>query len=214
MRRLSKNLWSTLDRNIGSCSRCMKTAFLAAFISWPPFVGLWLLWPNPTITELFLVLPVSLTALWVLHFITYAVRLAARHRTTPDVDTAKRRFFSIAGKAILASFFAATWLPFPAVAQQSSCGSDICPDDSWICCLPAAYNCCPATAPWMFISASRLCGGVMGGPRSQFCCFASEADARNYVERQIAADADSGRHDETNEVIQYFQCTGGGKVPY
>jgi hypothetical protein len=206
MRRLSENLWSTLNRNIGSCPRCMKTAFLAAFISWPPFIALWLLWPSPAIAALFLVLPVSLTALWVLHFITYAVRLTARQRTTPDVDTARRRFFFITGKAISTAFFAASWLPFSAVAQQSSCGSDICPDDSFICCLPAAYTCCPATAPWMFITAERLCMGIMGGPPSQFCCFASEADARSYIE-------DPRRSGAPLPFVQYYQCTGGSRVP-
>ncbi len=72
--RISK-LIAVLDRNLGRCPRCMKTACLCAAVSWPVFFALWLILPHEGLTKWLILAPIGLTALWLAHVATYAGRV-------------------------------------------------------------------------------------------------------------------------------------------
>jgi hypothetical protein len=118
--------------NIGRCSYCMRKAFLAMMASWAILVALiefslpgMLLVPVGVIS-------IALTALWLLHVITYASRASAKPLDAAEV-TARREVFNLFAKA-LAGAALATALPRLALAGSCSttCGSTrystSCPD--------------------------------------------------------------------------------------
>src|SRR6266849_3747835 len=149
-------VWSTLDRNLGRCPRCMKTAFLCAVLSSPLFlVGRlarldgWM--------ALILSVPIGLTALWLAHFVTYGARvlrkLRAEYASTPfeSAATSRRDFLWLLGTTMGLTVFATVGLPDVAFALRY-CGfvngKDLyCPDETPNCCR-SREACCPPDTGW------------------------------------------------------------------
>ncbi len=75
MTRFGVHLISFLDRNIGRCPRCMKSAFICAVASWPLYGALLMLQASTVLAEGAILLPLGLSALWLTHVGTYGTRV-------------------------------------------------------------------------------------------------------------------------------------------
>jgi len=107
---------STLDASFGKCLKCMRRALLGAAVGWFVFGGAWLLWPVNPAVDVVVLLPLGLTALWLLHVGTYAVRRTSIARRAvadptpgdrPQPGGARKTLqdlVSAAGVAVRASF--------------------------------------------------------------------------------------------------------------
>lgn len=68
-------IFSVLDRNIGRCPHCMKTAFLSALASWSIYLLVLMLLPQTHLTLISLWVSAGLTGLWLAHATTYGTRV-------------------------------------------------------------------------------------------------------------------------------------------
>ena len=107
---------STLDGSFGKCLKCMRQSLLGAAVGWLVFGGARLLWPaNPSV-DVVILLPLGLTALWLLHLGAYVVRrtfIARRAMADPAPGDQRQpgggrkmlqELVSAAGIAVRASF--------------------------------------------------------------------------------------------------------------
>jgi len=151
---ISKSL-TLFDRNIGRCSFCMKTAFICVPIGWLVFAAIHYLWPQNTVTRFAIALPIGLTALWLMHFVTYTTRVmtllwaeyiggrAPSARADGEYDAERRSALWVIGNAVTLSLFASVWLPSVAGARGHPCGRNrYCPDSAPNCCSRSQGKCC------------------------------------------------------------------------
>ena len=168
-------LGSFLNRNIGRCPRCMKTAFIYALLGWLLYAAALFGLPRGILSELAIVIPISLTTLWAAHTITYAARvLAALRSEYLDTDkqvpasggshvTTRRNLLWVLATATSIVGTAAVWLPAPALAAGHPCGAGkVCPDDKPNCCSHTYSKCCDGN--WACVPLAK--------------CYATHSDAQ------------------------------------
>lgn len=167
MRDRIARLFAYLTSNTGRCPTCMKTAFLAAAMSWPAALALGALWSGASLGTIML-LPLALTALWGLHLVVYTRRLWrllwAEYRPAPaaGVSAGRRQALRIGLMSVGLGLAGAVWLPGAARAG-SPCGTGkSCPNSAPNCCSRSQGKCCSGN--WACWHLGR--------------CFAAHADAR------------------------------------
>ncbi len=103
---------------LGSCSRCMKKAFLIAVVAWCAVPALYLL-GNWYLFAGMAGVAASLTLLWLAHVFTYAGRHAFGSVNVPAVFVDRRRVLTL----FLKTAAAGAVISFPTAAHAwSSCG--------------------------------------------------------------------------------------------
>lgn len=75
MRNSISKIVQLLDDNLGRCSRCIKIAFMSAFVSWLAVLSAGFMWPADEVRNLLFPVAVGLTTLWLLHFSAYTARV-------------------------------------------------------------------------------------------------------------------------------------------
>lgn len=132
MTNLAVHLMSFLDRNIGRCPRCMKSAFICAVASWPLYGTLLMLQPGAVLAEGAILLPLGLSALWLAHVGTYGtrvlrtLRLESRNPAAPPaIDrrqgmVTRRNIFWLLGNTAVITATASLWLPSIAFARAAA----------------------------------------------------------------------------------------------
>lgn len=155
MRNSISNLVHLLHDNMGRCPRCMKIAFLCAFISWLAVLAAHFVWPEQKIWKLLSLVTIGLTAVWLLHFAAYTARILAAlwseyiRGAVPLRNHGKGHGFGrrdllwVCGSALSLGALAAIWLPTPAFAAGNPCGTGRnCPDSAPNCCSRSQGKCC------------------------------------------------------------------------
>ena len=146
---------------VGRCATCMRQSLAAALAMWGIFgIGL-LMWPDALVQDLIGLSAIGLTALWILHVATYAVRAVVearnRHMLPPRRDISsnvllrtklsvdrvdRRRAFGVLLRAAGAGVVASVPLLWPSVAlafcgqctRNADCGV------GWVCRNTAPVN--------------------------------------------------------------------------
>ena len=144
-----------IENNLGHCPRCIKTAFLCASIGWLAVLAAQLVWPAGAAGTLIFLVAIGCTALWLLHFAAYTARILAAlwseniaGAVPGDSDgkrhgTNRRNVLWVFGSALSLGVMAALWLPTPAFAAGSPCGTGrSCPDSAPRCCSRSKGKCC------------------------------------------------------------------------
>ncbi|PWT82040.1 MAG: hypothetical protein C5B58_08875 [Acidobacteria bacterium] len=101
-----------ISAKLGRCAFCMGFALGGAVIGWAAFAAVVSFWPGFPFLNLLTLLPISFTAIWLLHIATFGARVvASKRRERPGVVMSRLRvvgvFASGLGLAILASAVAA-----------------------------------------------------------------------------------------------------------
>jgi hypothetical protein len=149
MRSASASLLSILDRNIGRCPRCMRTAFICALAVWCAYFAARLAWPAPGLPAVTILAPIGLTALWLAHAITYGTRvftLLTKEMTRPippTPRTTRRDLFRVLASTAAITTTAILNLSTAAKAQGSNC---------------------PPTAPWRCTPAANCASSLLCVP--------------------------------------------------
>lgn len=140
-----------LDRTIGRCPYCMKTAFRSALLAWAVLAAAVWVWPGSVLAVAVLIGASALTALWLAHVVAYGSRvlalLQAEYRPAPARRGAparsRREFLWVLGTAAAITASATIWLPATALARGNPCGEGkYCPDDAPKCCSRSQGKCC------------------------------------------------------------------------
>ena len=144
-----------LDENLGRCSRCIKIAFICAFISWLAVLSADFMWPAEEVRNLLFPVAVGLTTLWLLHFSAYTARVLAAlwsefigssipsHNHGNRHGLGRRDFLWVCVSALSIGVVASLWLPTPAFAVGNPCGEGRnCPDSAPNCCSRSKGKCC------------------------------------------------------------------------
>lgn len=150
-------LLSILDRNIGRCPRCMRTAFSCALAAWCAYLAAQLAWPAPGLPAVAIAAPIGLTTLWLAHAITYGTRVftlltnagaTPSHPIPPTRRTTRRDLFrvlastaAITAVAVLnLSKAARAQVLCPPIQPRVRCGGAFaCPGP--VVCRPCNYLC-------------------------------------------------------------------------
>jgi hypothetical protein len=128
-----------ISAKLGRCAFCMGFALGGAVIGWAAFAAVVSFWPGFPFLNLLALWPISFTAIWLLHIVTFGARVvASERRETSGVVRSRRRvvgvFASGLGLAILASAVAA-----PRALASSCCNvtptGDTCGSDH--SCIPS-----------------------------------------------------------------------------
>ena len=171
---LAASLMRWLDRKIGRCPKCMKTAFRLAVASWVLAIVAALV-DAPALLPAALVLALLLSLNWLIHIVCYAARMTyAKYRTeqnlrrlvapSADAPWPSRRRVLISFSKGLAFAAMATAVSYRfAMAQSCSCGDSDCE--------------CPPDFPQCVFNPARqesLCCGFdaigCGSPTLTWCC--------------------------------------------
>jgi hypothetical protein len=114
-----------IDRNLGRCSRCIRTSFLAAAGGW---IALLITYQLALDRALFVVgiFVAALTALWVAHLVAYATRRSVRLfrnanlgiGTVDAIDQGRRSVFPTFARAFVGM---AVVTAIPGLAHAESC---------------------------------------------------------------------------------------------
>lgn len=152
-----------LKSRLGRCSRCTRSALLAALAAWGVALAVWHAGANPVLSMLCTAMALSLAALWLAHLLAASIRatrfLEEHSRKRPDHPIAgawSRRtlivnFSRVLGLTALVSLAPRRW----AFAQNCQCetgckpGYNVylkqcfcCPDNTTICYDEASNWCC------------------------------------------------------------------------
>lgn len=114
----------------GHCSTCMRQSLAASMMAWVILGTSFLTWPHGIVQSLIGFGAVSLTVLWLMHIVTYAVRVApdSRHQSAGATDEIGRRtalghFLRAAGAAVAVSVPVLLW-PSKSFAFCGQCTKD------------------------------------------------------------------------------------------
>ena len=135
-RQLIHQIGISLWNSLGSCPRCIRSAFQAAFIAWV-LTGLGQVVPFlPQLQTLSRIAAFALTALWMQHLLAYALKVSIAaprpQMTTSQGAMSRRDMLPIFARALATTAFA-TSLPTLALAQ--------CDQAEATRCQAAASNC-------------------------------------------------------------------------
>ena len=135
-RQLIHQIGTSLWNSLGSCPRCIRSAFRAAFIAWV-LMGLGQVIPFlAPLQTLSIIATFALTALWMGHLLAYALKVSIappRPQMTIDQGAMSRRDMMPIFVRALATAAIATSLPTLAFAQ--------CDQAAATRCQAAASNC-------------------------------------------------------------------------
>ncbi len=150
MRLNTRSVVQWMATQLGSCPKCMRSAFFAAMLGLclamlaslfaPTLPGVWLLWP----------LAGALVGLWLLHLVVYALRVARSGAgggsalagpdeaisPPPLPDLAGRRAFLVSAMKAFGFAFLATSFSFGRSRADSSCQITSCSDPKCVCVAP------------------------------------------------------------------------------
>jgi hypothetical protein len=142
MRSAAATMLSILDRKIGRCPRCMRTAFISAFAVWCAYFAARLLWPPPGLPAIAISAPIGLTTLWLAHTITFGKRLftllsnksATHTRTHQQFDGPTRRNLIRVLSTTAAVTIPAVFVTLKRPRAQNSTPCGPCPRNRPYCC--------------------------------------------------------------------------------
>lgn len=157
LRSTLNQIFLILNRNIGRCPHCMKTAFLSAIASWSIYLLILMLSPEAHLPLVSLLISTGLTGLWLAHAITYGTRVLlalrdeyfssdsigfvdANYGSLQTVAT-RRKLLRLLGTAASITAVAALWIPAEAFAA-GKCGKGRCPSSAPNCCSRSQGKCC------------------------------------------------------------------------
>jgi hypothetical protein len=117
-----------VSAKLGRCSKCFRASLFGAVLGWLAIVPTFAFIPNPE-CWIVLIWPVSFTALWVLHMLTFAQRSVVQ-RAVPNWN--RRHALAAFGSALTVAILAS--LPHSANAAQCSECFRLPPKERRECC--------------------------------------------------------------------------------
>jgi hypothetical protein len=160
--RLTGFLW----RKLGSCPYCIRKAFQAAAGAWAfALLVLALGWSSASLV--LAIIALGLTALWIAHLVTYAVRVVLHWKRTQTaaetsravvITSSRRDLLPVFARAIAAAVLTSTVTPSAFAAGWGACGSGPCTS----CYRPYYDNSGgPGTCIWCHSCAINGCVGTV-----------------------------------------------------
>jgi len=145
------NTLTMIDKSLGRCPYCMKTAFLTAIGSWIIAVCASAVSAPEVFQYMAWFAAAGSTALWAAHFVTYWIRVAVllhsetavvANSTGRQAGTTRRALLRLGAQAFSIGVVASVWLPISAFAAGHKCGTGYCPDSAPNCCNRSRGKCC------------------------------------------------------------------------
>jgi hypothetical protein len=155
---------------LGRCARCMRLSLRGAMLSWAGVMAVYWTWPGSQIRYLALLVAAILTAVWLLHILTFAGRRVAagakiQGRAQPtradrmDVQGSKgrrqltssptrREMFGIFARGMAVGAAASILIPRQAMAKCGDCGPGYY-DCITNFCGTTGQTCCPQGYPYL-----------------------------------------------------------------
>jgi hypothetical protein len=172
MRDLLNSIWDVVEGSIGTCPRCMRAAFVAAFSATIIATGITF---STAVSGAMLILvwapPVSLGLLWLAHAWMFSQRTvahgstAARESNSAQETLPRRHFLALFGRSLAFSALAGALPSIATATATCRCAnpSDKCCynyDGTTYVCAPSSASCCAhATSPWFCSSPRPNCNG-------------------------------------------------------
>jgi|GEM_PF-2902188 len=149
-----RSVQNFLNSNLGHCTKCMRTAFMATLAAWTLFIVAYVAAP-PAIATLVELAAISLSALWLAHIIAFAIKTTLSATASAGDNEPASRLPLTSRREIVPIFlrtlaFAAAITALPGVIT-SAYGQDQGPCDNcsrfrgtqtcWTCCSCQNSNC-------------------------------------------------------------------------
>jgi hypothetical protein len=165
------------SRKIGRCPKCFRASLSGSILGWIATAIVFALPSKPSFYWLILLLPLSFTALWIVHMLVFAGRTTFATFAMPQTveSLSRRRVLTIFLSGLL--FVVLASVPVKVGASCESCGDSDCPNTPYDC-----HNgtCCAGGASFAYYCGQVTCN--YQNPPPAYTCF----DPDRLTDEQVA----------------------------